>query len=75
MYSLSNVIFYPTCHFLLSGVVGVLVYFTIMAVFKRYCFPYMDVKDITHNKLLVLYFCLAFAFIAYVMEDYTINWF
>ena len=75
MYSLSDVIFYPICHFLLSGVVGVLAYLMIIAVFKRYCFPYMNIKDITRDKLLVLYFCLALAVIAHVVEDYTIDWF
>jgi uncharacterized metal-binding protein len=75
MYSLSQIIIDPICHFLLSGVVCVLAYLAIMAIFKKYCFPRMKAEEIVRVQLLVLFFCLGLAVIAHVVEDYTIDWF
>jgi hypothetical protein len=73
MDSLMDMIIDPICHFLLSGVVGLMAYLLIMAFFKKFCFPRMKPEDISRIRSYTLCFCLGLAVIAHVVEDYTLD--
>lgn len=73
MYSLKAMIFAPVCHFLLSGLIGIIAYFIIIAIFKKFCFPHMRPEDVSRIYSYTLCVCLGLAVIAHVVEDYTLD--
>ena len=73
MYSLMDMVFAPICHFLLSGVVGVIAYLVIISIFRKYCFPHMRPEDVSRVHFYILCVCLGLAVIAHVVEDYTLD--